>query len=60
MLAGCATVTYLHDNAMMVTMSFGDRVLRNITVNSKYQVLARQDFEIGFSQTEHNLRVTFS
>jgi len=32
---GCATISYLHDDAMMITMSFGDRVLRNITVNSK-------------------------
>ncbi|KAG8303609.1 hypothetical protein J6590_002608 [Homalodisca vitripennis] len=30
---GCATVSYLHDDAMMVTMSFGERVLRNITIN---------------------------
>ncbi|KAL1449024.1 hypothetical protein WDU94_000266 [Cyamophila willieti] len=32
---GCASVRYLQGDQMAVTMSFGDRVLRNVTISAK-------------------------
>ncbi|XP_065202640.1 dentin sialophosphoprotein-like [Planococcus citri] len=32
---GCATLKYVQGDSMLVTMSFGDRVLRNVTISGK-------------------------
>jgi hypothetical protein len=32
---GCATLMYLQGDSLMVTMSFGDRVLHNTTITGK-------------------------
>jgi len=33
---GCATLSYLQGDSLMVTMSFGDRVLHNTTITGKF------------------------
>ncbi len=32
-MLGCASLKYLQGDSMLVTMSFGDRVLRNVTIS---------------------------
>lgn len=36
---GCATITFLKENEFGITMKYGDRVLRNITLSGKLNIL---------------------
>lgn len=44
-ISGCATLMYLNDNKMAVSLSFGRKVITNKTLSSKYYGLLQKETE---------------
>lgn len=49
LFSGCATVTFLKENELGISMRFGDRVLRNITLSGNSILYVKKNFIIFFA-----------